>query len=266
MKSLNNILGILLTILIAACSNTEKNQEPNESEEAKIIPILSNFPQNRVVMDTSSQVESITFPVFISSEDLILYDFLKPVDRFRAYRDTIGYSRSGDLEIFVDPDQAFADKFREIRSLSSLIGHLDENGDEIPRKPYVPRYDSISKFPLFVFNESDSTQAVENHDGRMVIIQEALDKNGEWKGIEYFRYSGCGNSFGLYLVEPDEVLMFGINKYHGDFKTKLRVRLRTNGKIILSNEYWGFINASQLDQVEPEYGWTSYLKEEEWAR
>jgi hypothetical protein len=38
-----------------------------------------------------------------------------------------------------------------------------------------------------------------------------------------------------------------------NFKTKLRVRLRTNGNTIISNEYTGYINKSQFKQDQEEH-------------
>ena len=220
-----------------SCERSTKKTEVKSTEKSIPNPVLINFPLNGEMIDTSRQLESISYPLLVSSHDTFDYNILKPFEKFYVYPDTVAYSKSNNLEIIVDSGQPIASKFWEKMPIEFLLTYVDEDGKEIPRKPYEPPYETIMKFPVFVINSTDSSQIVEHHDGRMVMIQEALDKNGEWIGVEYFEFSGCGNSTGFNLIKPNEYLLFGINRYKGDFKTKFRVRLRTNGSTLFSNEY-----------------------------
>ena len=68
-----------------------------------------------------------------------------------------------------------------------------------------------------------------------------------WKAIEYFVHSTCGNSYAE-IELPNGFCLDGlIAKYIGDFKTKLRVKLLFNGQITYSNIYDGKINKSQFE-------------------
>lgn len=188
---------------------------------------------------------------------------MKPFERFSFFSDSIEYSESSNLELVVDPNQTFTSKFWEITPIEAFLTYLDENGKEIPKKPYQAPYDQVLKLPVFIFNNTDSAQIIEHHDGRLVMIQEALNKKGNWVGIEYFEYSGCGNSFGYNLIPKDQFMLFGINKYKGNYKTKLRVRLISNGKTLISNEFDGYINENQFKVVESRGGfaYNRYLNE-----
>jgi len=44
-------------------------------------------------------------------------------------------------------------------------------------------------------------------------------------------------------------MIYPIIKYHGKFKTKLRVKLYNKGNVYYSNEFNGSINYSQLDST-----------------
>ena len=50
------------------------------------------------------------------------------------------------------------------------------------------------------------------------------------------------------ILEAKKYYAFSIIKYEGNFKTKIRVKLRNNNHIYYSNEIDGFINRSQFDQ------------------
>lgn len=249
---------------ISGCSsdNVESSIEPHE--KSIDLPVLLEFPQNGELIDTTRQLESITYPLLISKEDSIEYKSLNPFEKYYYFPDSIEYSKSNNLELIVDPKQAFTSKFWEKMPFDYLLTYVDDNGIEIPRKQYTSPYDQVIKIPVFIVNNSDSAQVIEHHDGRLVMIQEALDKKGNWVAIEYFEFSGCGNSFGLNLIPQNQFMMFGINKYNGHYKTKLRVRLKTNGKTLISNEFHGSINENQFEEVEARsgFGWNRYLNEE----
>jgi hypothetical protein len=88
-------------------------------------------------------------------------------------------------------------------------------------------------------------------DSRLSIVQEALDRGGKWKPIEYLPSSWCGNSYHTVFLGPNEYWEFAAARYTGKFKTRLRFRLDwqksgTEKITIYSNEFEGGVNAHQF--------------------
>ena len=257
MPSLISIFGFILIIILAGCQTEDKNEPVFEDLIFKT-PKLIGFSDTAEMIDTIHQIESRTYPLIISTDTIIDAKKIFPIESING-RDS-SHSLTNDLLLIVDSKQCFKWKHWERHSFFEDIIELDEQGNKIPKAPYQPSYDSILKTPVFIVNNTDIIQGIEHHDGRLLVIQEALTENGEWQPIEYFIYSGCGNSYGINPLKPASYLMFGIPKYNGDFKTKLRVRLRTNNNTILSNEFDGNINKTQLIPIEPDgIAWDRYL-------
>jgi hypothetical protein len=251
-------LFFTLTLLVGCVGNAvpEKVEAPERIFE---FPKLEGNTGNGVYIDTSEQLESISYVYQNTSTTkttIQLFDLRYYNDSFRLIPDSLPFSLTNNVELHVDYSQEFTIKYED--NYIPFPSGTDEFGNVIPK--YHSTYDSIKIFPAYIVNYTDSLQGIENHDGRIIMIQEALNPQNEWRPVEYFSYSGCGNSFGITSLDTNCYIMFGVNKYKGDFKTKLRVRLRTNGNTIISNEYSGYINKSQFKEREDESIFNSYLK------
>jgi hypothetical protein len=104
-------------------------------------------------------------------------------------------------------------------------------------------------FTGYLINASDSIFNAEKQDGSLIMIQEAIDKNGDWQPIEYWTYSGCGNSyFHPLTLKPGKYIMIPIKKYNGNYKTKIRLKLKKDKSIFYSDPFDGSIETSQFDK------------------
>jgi hypothetical protein len=88
-------------------------------------------------------------------------------------------------------------------------------------------------------------------------VQEALDRDGKWKPIEYLPSSWCGNSYHTVFLAANEYWEFTAARFTGKFKTKLRFRLDhqkpgAEDATIYSNEFEGGVNPKQFT-VQKEY-------------
>ncbi len=105
----------------------------------------------------------------------------------------------------------------------------------------------VKGFPVYIVNQSKQAVRVEIQDGQLMIIQEALDPSGKWRPIEYWRYSGCGNSYDGIALRPDHYLMTKVFKYQGNFETLLRLKMRNDTVIYYSPPFRGSIYLTQMD-------------------
>jgi len=102
-------------------------------------------------------------------------------------------------------------------------------------------------FSCYLINTTDSTFNASRQDMSLIMIQEALDKDGNWQPIEYWVYSGCGNSY-FYPLEliPNTCVLVPIIKYTGDYETKIRLKFKYDKKVIYSTSFNGSIQKSQF--------------------
>ena len=104
---------------------------------------------------------------------------------------------------------------------------------------------------LLLVNLSDKTAAFNACDSRLNVVQEAKDKNGNWKPIEYLPSSWCGNSYHSVLLPANEYWEFPAPRYTGEIKTKLRFKLTDqDGWTLVSNEFDGSINIEQFTEKQ----------------
>ena len=104
---------------------------------------------------------------------------------------------------------------------------------------------------LLLVNATNEQAAFSASDSRLDIVQEALDRDGKWKPVEYLPSSWCGNSFHRVFLGANEYWEFAAARFTGSFKTKMRFRLeeqksKTEKMIIYSNEFEGSVNAKQF--------------------
>lgn len=102
------------------------------------------------------------------------------------------------------------------------------------------------KISVYIQNNTSNTVSISHQDYKIYILQEAIDKNGVWKPIEYWESSDCGNSFGEIKIEPNGIIETKSTEYNGNFKTKIRFKLSENNKVYYSNPIMGNINPNKL--------------------
>ncbi|UOE37017.1 hypothetical protein [Chryseobacterium oryzae] len=118
------------------------------------------------------------------------------------------------------------------------------NKNSIDSIKIILRSENDSTFSVFIKNNLNKTLKLNPQDSSLYLIQEALDKNGKWNPIEFWAYSDCGNSYDNFLdFKNNQILHLTTNRYNGNFKTKVRVKLLMNKKNYYSNSITGKINA-----------------------
>jgi len=105
-------------------------------------------------------------------------------------------------------------------------------------------------FMGYLVNNTDTLFKAKRQDESLLIIQEALDPQGNWAPIEYWVYTGCGNSFYNPLrLGPGQCILIPIRKYTGSYKTQLRLKFKFDGGIMYSEPFEGSIHKTQFQQT-----------------
>lgn len=96
-------------------------------------------------------------------------------------------------------------------------------------------------------NGGKETAQIAASDSRLSIVQEALDKDGKWKEIEYLPSSWCGNSYHSVYLPSKNYWEFVAPKYSGPQKTKLRFKLMMGeNRSLYSPTYEGGVHPGQF--------------------
>ena len=122
----------------------------------------------------------------------------------------------------------------------------------------ITKQSNDSLFSIFVYNNTKDSLNIELQDRSLFLIQEAKTPNGEWKPIEYWAMSNCGNSFKDFKISSNEILRTKTLKYKGDFKTQIRFKLYNSDKVYYSNSLSGSININQFKIPEDIYESNKY--------
>lgn len=206
-------------------------------------PLINSKPIKVENIEEYLNKKSITYnyPIEIIEEEE--YIFKKSLDSTK------------DFMIYVDTNQILNiplidSNYKESKKPVSKNFDYVEYSNKIKEsytKYYKPSEKRVQAYPIIIYNVSDSISYLDVKEGWPFMLQEAKNKKGEWKPIEFYDdFAFCGNSFWSKEFLPKHYAVSKIYKYQGNFKTKLRLKLKTGNKIIYSNEFSGSINLEQF--------------------
>lgn len=96
-------------------------------------------------------------------------------------------------------------------------------------------------YPVLIENQELDTITL-SYGHQIPLITEAIDSLGNWMPIERRWSYICGVGIGQIILPPSEIGISSTMIFHGNYKTKLRVKFDS----ITSNEFFGSINYNQF--------------------
>lgn len=140
------------------------------------------------------------------------------------------------------------------------LNYFEENWDKLSIKKRLKMLDSTKlankleadsvhlinnqgKNQVWVINNTSDTVSIQMQDWSFICILQGLTKSGRWLPLQYWRFSGCGNSYHHKQFAPKTAnsFLFTIpNK--GDYQTKLRFKILGVDQFYYSNEFTGKID------------------------
>ena len=252
---MKKLVPILFLLLFSFCSNKRESNLPRI-----IVPEVDNVVEVNSKHMLQSQPELLGLN-FTKDTSVIMHkdrNFNKSIAEFR--HDTI--LPKYNFKIIIDTTYDFhyknyeykwLDLIKKVDSLLNLKYSMREIEPDLIMKVY---YDKLTKlrrnyvqaFPLLVYNYENKNSYIYTGVGCHQMIQEAKDLDGKWKPIEYLNNQSIDVIIPyFYKLKPKNYLATAIIKYHGDFKTKIRVKIRLNNYYYYSNEITGYINQSQFN-------------------
>ncbi len=248
---------IFIVLFFSSCNNKEESKYPrlissdvktpievNSKEMLNVysfMPLAFNFKEDIKIKEYRNRYDSVRFRI-------IPFDSILPKVNLKIIIDTsYSISNSGF-------EYNFLPKPKNVIQDGLLNGKIPTEFDRMNSMRILNKYfqqksklteSKVKCYPLLIYNNSNSDVSLNSE-----FIQEAKDVDGKWKPIEFsFEYEMCGTGKNNQsILDPKKYVAFAIIKYNGDFKTKIRVKVKNNNHIYYSNEIVGIINRSQFNQ------------------
>jgi hypothetical protein len=244
----------LIVLFFAFCTRKEENQYPrlivpkankiievNSQHMLESTPVLLglNFIKDTTVIFHENRNNNISIVDLGKDTLLSKYDLKIIIDTSYNFHYNEFEYEWVDLHTTVD---SLLKLNLEFRILDELIGKVHYGKINILRKQHVKSY------PLLIYNNGKENSYMYYSFNGFQMIQEAKDIDGAWKPIEFkHNLSHSIILYYYYLLKPKNYIGTSIIKYHGDFKTKLRVKIRIGSHYYYSNEIVGYVNRSQFE-------------------
>ncbi len=174
---------------------------------------------------------------FIKHDTAFYHDFIRENDK-RYYHNSDSLLYDG-LQIVLS-NNTIDYKYRYQNDTNSIVG--------------------TEFYPCFIVNETQNSKLLKGKDGFVFGIQLAQDSNGMWFPIEIPIMDFCGNGGFKLVIHSKEFALIRLQKYTGNFKTKIKFLLINGDCQYSSNEIDGFINYSQFYFNRKEYDYERYKK------
>jgi len=238
----------LILIFFSGCSGNKTK-----------VDIPGNFSLPRVFQYDNSIKDSLSY----IKSDCIIDASTFFIQKFK-FGDTVEINNRGMKEMTdLGSDLIVGDSL----SLRRLRDSLTSDGLEVipDYKMSIPiNWPSISNgyyYPIYVVNETSSDKLFTARDRYVSAIQEAKDKQGEWRPVESKRFDFTGNGRWALVIHPNEFALFITAKYEGTFKTLMRVRMRIGDVTYLSKAFEGSVNEKQFLLKPDSYQYNEFKKD-----
>ncbi|MFT7251008.1 MAG: hypothetical protein ACI9FW_000727 [Flavobacterium sp.] len=249
------IITLLFIVLFFSCSENRESNLPriiipevgsiievNSSHMLQSQPTLLglNFTKDTTVLNRENSYNNKS--VFDLQKDTLL-----PKYNFKIIIDTTYDFHFNNFEY------KWLDLKHKFDSLLKLNYSMREIERSLIKKVYYDKLANIRKkhvkaYPVLIYNNDINNAYIYDDFNGIQMLQEAIDIKGNWKPIEYLKNLNIGLIlYQYYKLKPKKYLATSIIKYHGNFKTKIRVKIRLNNHYYYSNEIEGFINQSQFN-------------------
>lgn len=121
-----------------------------------------------------------------------------------------------------------------------------------PLPALAKRYAVRVTYPVYVVNSTAHTKLLYGNSRAVFAVQEAQDRTGCWRPIES-KGLLSGNSHWILKIRAHQMAVFLLDKYEGDFATRLRVRVQNGESRYVSPSYAGHINERQFQVPKTDY-------------
>jgi hypothetical protein len=232
-------LLLFLFVLGVAIISCQKVKEQAD-EPIKFPRIIDTLPATDSFLRVDSMQDGLNWTYLFTIVRFDTSEITLSSDSLINYMGMDGLESSTPFEIIIDTTQVLV---KEKKSLELPMPFVDGKNAVEPEREFYKAW------PVFIINMGDSAHYMQVQDSRVCMIQEAKNQNGEWKPIEYWTHSWCGNSYYSFDIPPNYCAVTKIPIYKGNFETEMRLKMLNDTVIYYSKPFRGSINLSQFDTL-----------------
>lgn len=221
-------------VLFAALSNTN-GHEP--CEKSAITQAWYTAGTDLSFQATSAMKREF---IVLVNKDSIATNFVSESEEFyRNNADTTGF--------YIDPTTGESVRLRgeELNRRKANRNAYLETANE------MHRLSNSGKHQVWLINNSPDTIFLPLQDGSFICILEAQNEERNWKPVEYWQFSYCGNSYWTKGILPNTANSFVFDyPSTGDYSTVLRFKLLGGDQFYYSNEFRGKIDYCAMSEPD----------------
>ncbi|SEP55197.1 hypothetical protein [Flavobacterium urocaniciphilum] len=135
----------------------------------------------------------------------------------------------------------------EFKAKNKLKKEFIKNENPENKIQIIAKVSNDTIISIYLKNNSKDSLNISYQDSRLYLIQEAKNQNGEWKPIEYWSYSWCGNSYYSENIGSGKIIKTDTKKYNGNFETDIRFKFLINNQTYYSNSLKSTIDILQFN-------------------
>lgn len=182
---------------------------------------------------------------------IIVVDSNNQATNFISFDEDYSRRRSTELDT---SDLYWTDGWKKLTTKQKLEKVKQEKESYLLRADSTHRFNNQGHQQVWIINNSTDSITIQMQDWSFICVLQAKTKNGQWRPIQYWRFSTCGNSYYFKTFPPQTANSF-ITKLpaRGNYKTKLRYKLLGTDKFYYSNEFDGKINYCEFVEDPTNY-------------
>jgi hypothetical protein len=181
--------------------------------------------------------------IILVKPELKIRNFVSIIEKYKRSQ-SVNVDTSGFYLIKKNWKRLSAEEKIEVIKNEKIINRIEADS--------IHKVNNSNHQMVYIANYTDHYVAVQMQDWSFICILEAIDKNKEWKPIQFWSFSKCGNSYNLKNFAPKTANYFIAPQINsGDYKTSLRYKLLGNDGFYYSNTFTGNINYCQFFEENP---------------
>ncbi|MCH2232220.1 MAG: hypothetical protein MK105_17930 [Crocinitomicaceae bacterium] len=235
MRNKLTVLIVVITALISACTNPSVEVKEWSYNDVEYVDSISDL----VITDTASFRKAAAYrQLYLGNkkEQIHLKYFHSAYKQSTYDYDEFIFPIKDSAIIFVDTTKFIKSRERELRTIESE-DQFDYYFESLIYKSYPVTIENLSSQNINV-----------GYGDNIDLLMQAKDSLGKWQYIEHPYMYMCGTGMMFPYLKPNQILVTACRIYKGDYTTKLRLVFNNVGTGVISNEFVGTINYSQIGE------------------
>lgn len=226
---MKNSLQILILLLLIGCNLNKENC------------LITDSCENGTMKDAwyvHGQDTVINVEMKLEEKFQIIVDTIRQPMNFISFNESSAREQNSKLEteyIYLEDEEILSDKEKNEKYEQIRIDYGLEADT-------IHEINNNKELLVWIINNTKDTVEIQMQDWSFICIKEAKNECNEWKPIEYWEFSFCGNSYYYEGIPPQKIKQFVANRLEGEMRVEMRFKLLGKKEFYYSNSFWGTVD------------------------